>query len=890
MALPNDFPISPYTILDPNKRWFPDKKTLKKDYLLIPPLVYKIRHKVKEWRDSNYLGATETTKNLLHFWFEQDHWIQKSEGMVNFKYYFAQREAVETVIYLHEIVKVKDKHDLLQFDNSGLVSEKDFTETWSRFVIKMATGSGKTKVLSLILVWSYFNKTYETDSNLSRNFLVITPNIIVLDRILSDFDGLKIFFKDPMLPDNGYCGHNWRSDFQLKLHVQDNVHMLNKNGNIFLTNIHRVYDSRYKEPSFADENTINYFLGEKAKNIKEEHVDLGNIVRDIDELLVLNDEAHHIHDTSLQWFKSIEDIHNNLKHKKSGVSLQVDFTATPKNTKGFIFPQTVVDYPLVEAIHQNIVKQPYLPDEESRKNIKEKESYKIEEKYEDHLHVGYLEWKKAYEEHIKLGKKAVLFVMVEDTKKCDAVARYLENNYYEFKGSVLTIHTKTNGELKDKNKEDKTHLEELRKAANEIDRLDNPYKVIVSVLVLKEGWDVKNVTTIVGLRSFNSKSKILPEQTLGRGLRKMYPDIKEKLMIIGTEAFMDFVEKIKSEGVELGECSMGVPSEKSPAIIIEVDENKDLNKLDIGIPIMGPTFYKDFKKLRNLDVSQFGSEKFKLKKFNVEEQRSINFKHITTNKKDHTLILTDRDKIDYRSMLKFFTEVILDEARYSFGSSTVYEKLKEYITNYLFNEKVDLNNPNVLKNLSDVKVKNFLIETFVYYISNLTTSSITPKIKDIKSIRDTRPFIVSEQAYLVPKKSVFNKIIGDSHLELRFAEALENFNDVISYTKIYPKLDFFVDYQNKNGSISKYYPDFLVKTKENEIYVVETKGMVDLNVPLKLKRLKKWCLDVNTQQEIIYKPLYVEERKFNTHKYHSFKEIVNIFKEDINYLIKDYEK
>ena len=85
----------------------------------------------------------------------------------------------------------------------------------------MATGSGKTKVLSLILAWSYFHKHYEEGSELARNFLVITPNIIVLDRIRTDFDGLKIFFEDPILPDNGYEGQNWRDDFQMTLHVQD---------------------------------------------------------------------------------------------------------------------------------------------------------------------------------------------------------------------------------------------------------------------------------------------------------------------------------------------------------------------------------------------------------------------------------------------------------------------------------------------------------------------------------------------------------------------------------------------------------------------------------------------------------------------------------------------
>ena len=86
------------------------------------------------------------------------------------------------------------------------------------------------------------------------------------------------------------------------------------------------------------------------------------IVRDIDELVVLNDEAHHIHDPHMAWFKSIEDIHNRLMQKGSPLSLQVDVTATPRHNNGAIFVQTVADYPLVEAISQNVVKHPVLPD------------------------------------------------------------------------------------------------------------------------------------------------------------------------------------------------------------------------------------------------------------------------------------------------------------------------------------------------------------------------------------------------------------------------------------------------------------------------------------------------------------------------------------------------
>lgn len=893
MALPIDFPSSPYVVLNPDNRWFPDTKAIEKNFNLIPPLVNKIRREVKEWRDNDYEGASETTKALLHFWFEEEHWIENADGeFFEFKYYFSQRESVETIIYLHEIADVEDKYDLLKYDSSGIIKSEDFPESWARYVIKMATGSGKTKVLSLILVWSFFHKTYEENSDLSRNFLVITPNIIVLDRILSDFQGLKTFLSDPMVPDDGYEGRNWKSDFQLDVHIQDNVNQTNKTGNIFLTNIHRVYDSGYKEPSFDDENTMGYFLGEKAKDVKEDHVDLGDIVRDIDELMVLNDEAHHIHDSKLQWFKSIEDIHYNLKQKGTKLSMQVDFTATPKDTKGFIFPQTVSDYPLVEAIHQNIVKQPFIPDDESRKKMKEVESVKVEERYADYLDVGYHEWKKAYDEHIGIGKKAVLFIMVEDTKKCDAVAEYLERTYPDFENSVLTIHTNAKGDLKDgKSKKAKEELDMLRKAANEIDSMDSPYKVIVSVLVLKEGWDVKNVTTIVGLRSFTSKSKILPEQTLGRGLRKMYRDNEEKLMIIGTEAFMEFIESIKSEGVKLGKTHIG-PTGPAHAMRIEVDldnESKDIDELDILIPELEPAFYKDYIKLKQMNVSEFNVNKFEIINYNEDKLREISFIHIINEDKRETLTLKGDNIIDYRSMLKYYANVILEETKLVSGNATVYGKLKEFISNYLFVEPVDLEDSNVIKNISRKEVSKTILDTFIYYVNNITTSVITePKIMTWKSVADTKPFIVKEQGYVVPQKSVFNKIIGDSGFELSFAERLERYNDITSYAKNYLAIQYYIQYQDRNGKISKYYPDFLVKTSENTIYVIETKGNADLDVPLKLKRLKEWCIDVNSKEnQITYVPLYVEQEKYEKYQVNSFIELVNMFKDELEFMIKD---
>jgi len=349
MGIHKDFPKSPHVILDPEIRWFPaDEESRGKPYdHLLPPLVTKLRKKVKEWRDSGYEDASPTSYALLKWWFQTEHLMPTlDDDQFIFQYYFAQREAVETVIYLYEIAQVKDKYDMLRFDSSGVISAGMFPETWKRFVIKMATGTGKTKVLSLIVTWCFFHKIYEEESNLARNFLVITPNIIVLDRIRADFEGLKVFFEDPVLPDNGFEGQNWKDDFQLTVHIQDEVNIVRKTGNIFLTNIHRVYESNKKAPTFDDEDTSDYFLGDKPVGATtDSKIDLGDIVRSVDELVVLNDEAHHIHDERLVWFKSIQDIHNHMLQKDSMLSLQVDVTATPKHNNGAIFVQTVSDYP-----------------------------------------------------------------------------------------------------------------------------------------------------------------------------------------------------------------------------------------------------------------------------------------------------------------------------------------------------------------------------------------------------------------------------------------------------------------------------------------------------------------------------------------------------------------
>jgi len=901
MALHPEFPKSPYAELLPVQRWFPAAEELRSTAYekLLPPLVAKIRDEVSAWRAAGYAGASSTSRALLNWWFETEHLVEQADGtLAPFRYYFAQREAVETVIWLHDVRKVRDKFDLLRFDASGAVSTNMFDEDWPRYVVKMATGAGKTKVLSLLIAWSFFHKLYETDSTLSRNFLLIAPNIIVLDRLRADFDGLRIFFNDPILPDNGYEGRNWRDDFQLTLHIQDDVRVVRETGNLFLTNIHRVYLGDVREPSLDDDDLRDYFLdpfGPKpVGKTTDSKTDLGEVVREIDELAVLNDEAHHIHDSRMAWFKSIQDIHHRMLQKDGRLALQVDVTATPRHNNGAIFVQTVSDYPLVEAIYQGVVKQPVLPDAASRTRLQEHKSAIFTERYEDYLQLGIEEWRKSYAEHEALGKKAVLFVMVDDTRNCDEVGAHLEKICPELEGAVLVIHTKNNGEISEaasgKNKDE---LEKLRKEANDIDTWKSPHKAIVSVLMLKEGWDVRNVTTIVGLRAFAAPSNILPEQTLGRGLRRMYfgSDMPETVSVMGTPAFMEFVESIQSEGVTFEHVPMGPGTGRKDSLIVEVDTqnaDKDIAALDIELPRLTRRFNREYKDLDALDPAKFGNPKLPLKPFTPEQTREIVFKTMLDAEVHHTIQLDGAGPADYRSVVAFFARQLLKELRLVGGYDILYPKVKAFMGGHLFaTSPVNLEDPVVLRNLSEPEAGKILFDSFKTAINALTIQdSGGVRIEDRIRLRDTRPFRTENRPYLAPKKSLFSKIVGEPHaggFELAFAGFLDAAPDVASFAKNYLAVGFKIDYVKADGDLSNYVPDFMVKTTDNTVWIVETKGREERDLPQKMNRLRQWCEDATNASRAeggpAYRFVYVDQQGYERNPPKTFASLAASFTE-----------
>ncbi|MCI0552243.1 MAG: DEAD/DEAH box helicase family protein, partial [Anaerolineae bacterium] len=295
------------------------------------PCVPAIREKVKEWRDSNYKGATETSRLLLNHWFYTDHRVRSGR---KFAYHYFQQEAIETLIYLYEVANIRRHKTLVETYTTHrdlhLLQYDDFT----RHCVKMATGSGKTKVMSLAVAWHYFNAVAEARQDYAKIFLLIAPNVIVFERLRTDFEGSRIFLTDPIIPDE------LRIYWDFQCYMRGESERASSLGALYLTNIQQFYERPGKG---GDEPEImTAMLGSRPPADKIAIQDFDQrITKHGGPIVVLNDEAHHTHDEESEWSGIIRQLHSDVN---GGIAAQLDFTATPRHTKGELFSWTVFDY------------------------------------------------------------------------------------------------------------------------------------------------------------------------------------------------------------------------------------------------------------------------------------------------------------------------------------------------------------------------------------------------------------------------------------------------------------------------------------------------------------------------------------------------------------------
>jgi type III restriction enzyme len=247
------------------------------------------------------------------------------------------------------------------------------------------------------------------------------------------------------------------------------------------------------------------------------------------------------------------------------------------------------------------------------------------------------------------------------------------------------------------------------------------------------------------------------------------------------------------------------------------------------------------------------------------------------------MILTGDIEPDYRSVIGFFAQAVMRELRLFGCYDILFGKVKEFIQEHMFETPINLSDLNILRNLSEIEYIKLIKDSFKKAINELTVQDKgDTEIKNYIKISDARPFVVNDKGFLIPKKSVFNKIVGDSNFELTFSEFIENCEDVISFSKNFQNKEasaLRIEYKNSEGFIATYYPDFFVKKDDKTVYIIETKGREEEDDKLKFERLVKWCEDVNNRQtRMEYKALYIKQEEWEKYKAKSFEEAIRIFK------------
>jgi type III restriction enzyme len=358
-------------------------------------------------------------------------------------------------------------------------------------------------------------------------------------------------------------------------------------------------------------------------------------------------------------------------------------------------------------------------------------------------------------------------------------------------------------------------------------------------------------------------------------------DTPETVSVMGTPAFMEFVESIQSEGVTFERRPMGAGTTREDSLMVEVDtENgeKNLDALDIPLPKLSRKYQREFKNLEELQPSAFGNPLLPVKPFTDEETREIVFKQMIDAKVHHTLTLDGTGVADYRSVVGFFARQLLKDLRLVGGYDILYPKVRDFMRDYLFNPSppgpVNLEDPVILRNLSEPEAGKILYDSFKVAINALTVGeSGSTRIEGRIRLRDTRPFRTEHRQWLPAKKSLFTKIVGEPHsggFELRFASFLEASPDVQAFAKNYLAVGFKLDYVKAGGDLANYTPDFILRDTGGIVWIVETKGREEIDLPQKMTRLRQWCEDATSAEAAEgvtqrYDFLFVDQTGFEKH-------------------------
>lgn len=841
------------------------------------PLVNQIRQRVKEWRESGYAGISGITKQLLEHW-------RDNEARTN-RFFFCQLEAIETLIWLAEAPPAEKVGIKIPSDGGEL----------ARICSKMATGTGKTIVMAMLITWQSLSRiNYPNKKGFAKDFLIVAPNLTVRSRL------------SVLLPSGE---ENYYDTFNIvPLGLREQM----RQAKVVIRNWHTLAwdtEERIKKKRSVDKR------GAKSDEAYAREV-LGKLASSRN-FIVLNDEAHHAWripaganlsreekkdaEEATIWIGGLDRL-----HKARGILTVYDFSATPftpsgkNSTSENLFGWIVSDFGLTEAIESGLVKTPRVVirddgqlgadykskfyhlynDPEVKPSINKRgasESEALPPLVENAYALLGKDWRETAQAWRDAGIP-VPPVMISVANQTETAARikyafdrcnilipelcnpektlHIDSKVLESAEAYAEEEAVTETKSADEDAEEgptrkltkKEQAQRLRQTVDTIGRpgeLGEQIQHVISVGMLTEGWDAKTVTHIMGLRAFSSQ--LLCEQVVGRGLRRTSYDLDgngfftpEYVNIFGVPfAFMPH------EAPKDSEVKVSAPKQRIQPLPEKVEfEIRFPNVLRIESKFK-PLLKLDLNKIEPLTLNAYDTREL------AELAPVIEGKHDVTR-----LTEIDLEKIYsqvrlqssiFRATLDIFKQI---KTSWKGDSNALFTQLIPAVDGFINSDKLEVSPPmfgledkrrRVLIRLNASTVVNHLAP-FIQQENVEAYELIVDTNKPIISTGDMRAWDTSKP-YVHTRKSHINFCVCDSRWESTSALHLDRSPHVAAWVKN-DHLGFEIRYIF-NGGEHKYRPDFLARLSNDEILIIETKGEEDQKDKVKREATREWLRAVN---------------------------------------------
>ena len=840
------------------------------------PLVNQIRPRVNAWRESGYPGVTAITKRLLEHWTDPEEFESR-------RFFFCQLEAAETLIWLAEAP---------DSEKVGLEIPGDGGE-FRRLCAKMATGTGKTIVMAMVIAWHILNKAaYPQDPRFAKNMLVVAPGLTIRSRLA---------VLEPSHPENYYEAFR-----VVPSPLLDQL----RQGKVIVRNWHALNweteeqvgrkRSVDKRGAKSDEAYVRDVLGEMAGARN---------------LLVINDEAHHAWrvpaeskvkgvakadiEEATKWVGGLDRI-----HRARGILTCYDFSATPfapsgkRSSEEALFDWIVSDFGLNDAIESGLVKTPRVvvrddavPDAKTYKSrlyhiyndseVKDDLNRKARpnEPLPDLVTNGYYllgyDWRETARSWQDTGFRTppVMITVANRTETAARVKHAFDRRRVfidELCDEERTLHIDS-GVLKRAEESEEPiaevveddsdngpaipkltadqRAEQLRRMVDTVGRPGQPGEQIqnvVSVGMLSEGWDAKTVTHIMGLRAFSSQ--LLCEQVVGRGLRRTSYEANAKSGMFEPE----YVNIFGVPFTFLPHESDDSVAPKPPTPKAAIEPVTEKAAFEIKWPniiriehVYQPRLSLDWERVERLELNA------------GETAQVAELAQIVDGKPDVSKLTSiDLEPLsrEYRTQKIIFETArdVYDQMQASWSGSreSLIAQLVKLVEQFLLSDRLLITPPmfyqddtarRLIITLNMTKVVQHVWDA----VRVENTERLEPVFDGGHPIRSTAnmPTWYTGNPCEFTDRSHINMCVYDSTWEASEAFELDHSPLVDAWVKN-DHLGFEVLYVYR-GVVRKYRPDFIIRMKSGKLLVLETKGQEDEQSRSKRRALEQWTQAVN---------------------------------------------